>query len=218
MTTPRGEQIADAIADRIIGGSIAPGERLPSEARLADEFSASRAVVREAIQRLQTRGLVRTRTGSGSYALTPPADGGDGWLRASGSAERAELHAFRTAIEQEAAALAARHRTDDDLAALDAALASLASAALPAETLEADFALHRAIALASHNRYLAEMLTRLGATTIVLPHARLTDAVEAAVVAEHRHIVEAIRAGDAVAAAATMRAHLAASQSRIDPA
>jgi GntR family transcriptional repressor for pyruvate dehydrogenase complex len=66
MTASRGEQIADAIADLIVGGSIAPGERLPSEARLADEYAASRAVVREAIQRLQTRGLVRTRTGSGS--------------------------------------------------------------------------------------------------------------------------------------------------------
>ena len=214
MTSSRGEQIADAIAERIVGGSIAPGERLPSEARLADEFSASRAVVREAIQRLQTRGLVRTRTGSGSYALTPPADGGDGWLRASGSAERAELHAFRTAIEQETAALAARHRTVDDLAALDAALNGLSAAALPAETVEADFALHHAIALASHNRYLVEMLTRLGATAIVLPHARLTDAVAATVIAEHRLVVDAIRSSDPVTAAAAMRAHLAASETR----
>lgn len=215
MTTSRGEQIADAIADLIVGGSIAPGERLPSEVRLADDYSASRAVVREAIQRLQTRGLVRTRTGSGSYALTPPAEGGDGWLQATGSAERVELHAFRTAIEQEAAALAARHRTEDDLAALDAALDRLASASLPAETVEADFALHRAIAIASHNRYLGEMLTRLGATTIVLPHARLTEAVAATVIAEHRHVVGAIRASDPVTAAAAMRAHLAASSARL---
>jgi GntR family transcriptional repressor for pyruvate dehydrogenase complex len=174
--------------------------------------------VREAIQRLQTRGLVRTRTGSGSYALTPPAEGGDDWLQASGSAERSELHTFRTAIEQEAAALAARHRTSDDLATLDSALSRLSKATLPADTVEADFALHSAVALASHNRYLAEMLARLGATAIVLPHARLTEAVAATVIAEHRHIVEAIRSSDPVTASAAMRAHLAASQARRDEA
>jgi len=213
MIVSRGEQIADTIAARIVGGSIEPGERLPSEARLADEFSVSRAAVREAIQRLQTRGLVRTRTGSGSYALTPPAESGDAWLQASGSAERAELHAFRTAIEQEAAALAARHRTSDDIAVLQAALEHLASLSLPAEIVEADFALHRAIAVASHNRYIVESLERIGAPAIVFPpdgaNARGAEAA-----AEHAMVVRAIIAADPLSASAAMRAHLVSSAAR----
>lgn len=220
MRVSRGEQIARILADRIIGGDLVPGERLASEAKLVDEFSASRSVVREALQRLQTRGLIRTRTGSGSYALAPPAPAsGDGWLDATSADERAELLAYRVAIESEAAALAARRRTELDLDAIDRALEMLTAAALPAETVDADFAFHRAIGAASGNRYLAATLDRLGARAIVLPPARISGSTRdpadsAAVVAEHAAVARAIRASDPLAAAALMRAHLAASAAR----
>ncbi|WP_105567214.1 FadR/GntR family transcriptional regulator [Microbacterium halophytorum] len=224
MAQSRGEQIATELAGRIVKGDIAPGERLPSEAKLTAEFDASRSVVREALQRLQTQGYVRTRTGSGSYALTPPRSvGDDDWLSAKGPAERAELHAFRTAIEQEAASLAARRRADADLAAMDDALARLASASLPAETVDADFAFHRAVAAASGNRFLLEAIDRIGARAIVLPEARIAaaerdPAAAAVVTAEHAAVADAIRAGDPTAAAAAMRAHLFASAKRRDAA
>ncbi|WP_456284773.1 FadR/GntR family transcriptional regulator [Microbacterium sp. JZ101] len=220
MSTSRSEEIARVLAARIVEGAIAPGERLPSEGRLVDEFGASRTVVREALQRLQSRGLVRTRVGSGSYALTPPAPvTGDDWLAARDASERNELHAFRTAIETEAAALAARRPSAADLAAVDAALADLEGATLPAASAEADFAFHRAVAAASGNRYLLAALDRMGARAIVLPPARISDserasAEAAAVVSEHRAIAAAIRSGDPLAAAAAMRAHLAASAAR----
>lgn len=220
MSTSRSEEIARVLADRIVEGAIAPGERLPSEGRLVEEFGASRTVVREALQRLQSRGLVRTRVGSGSYALTPPAPvAGDDWLAARDSSERAELHAFRTAIETEAAALAARRPSAADLAAIEAALADLERATLPAASAEADFAFHRAIAAASGNRYLLAALDRMGARAIVLPPARIADAERAsadaaAVVSEHRAIAAAIRAADPLAASAAMRAHLTASAAR----
>lgn len=220
MRLSRGEQIARILADRIIGGDILPGERLASEAKLVHEFGASRTVVREALQRLQTRGLVSTRTGSGSYALAPPAaTTNDEWLTATGEDERAELLAFRVAIESESAALAARARTDLDLAAIDRALAALSAAALPVETVEADFAFHRAVATASGNRYLVATLDRIGARAIVLPTARISGserdpADSAAVVSEHAAVARAIRASDPLAASAAMRAHLAASAAR----
>lgn len=218
--TSRAEQLARAIGDRIVSGDIAPGERLPSEGRLVAEFGASRTVVREALQRLQSRGLVRTRVGSGSYALTPPAPvAGDDWLAARDESERRELHAFRIAIESEAAALAARHATDGDVATIDAALVSLEQAVLPAQTVDADFAFHRAVAAASGNRYLLGTLDRLGARAIVLPPGRIADAPReeadaAAVLAEHRAVAVAIRFGDPLASAAAMRAHLTASAAR----
>lgn len=220
MSTSRAEQIARAIGDRIVAGDIAPGERLPSEGRLVEEFAASRTVVREALQRLQSRGLVRTRVGSGSYALTPPAPvAGDDWLAARDETERDELHAFRIAIESEASALSARYATDGDLATIDAALAALEGATLPAETVDADFAFHRAVAAASGNRYLLAALERLGPRALVLPPARIASAPRneadaAAVLAEHRAIAAAVRLGDPLAAAASMRAHLTASAVR----
>ncbi|WP_221584887.1 FadR/GntR family transcriptional regulator [Microbacterium sp. G2-8] len=217
-TTPsRGEQVARALSERIVRGVIEPGERLPSEAKLAIEFDASRSVIREALQRLQTLGYVRTRTGSGSFALTPPMEGvGDDWLAAHSEAERTELHEFRTALEEQASSLAARRRTDADLAALDDALDRLASASLPADTVDADFAFHRAVAIASRNRFILEAVDRVGARAIVLPTSRISSdardpSTTAVVMAEHRTIARAIQAADPAAAAAAMRAHLFAS-------
>ncbi|MGW9113369.1 FadR/GntR family transcriptional regulator [Microbacterium sp. NPDC055683] len=221
MTTSRGEEIARLIGERIVEGAIAAGERLPSESRLMDEFGVSRTVVREALQRLQSRGLVRTRVGSGSYALTPPAPpaGGDDWLAARDAAERGELHALRVAVESEAAALAARAPSAAGIAMIDAALSDLAGATLPSATVEADFAFHRAVAAASGNRYLLAVLDRIGARAIVLPSARIADgerdaADAAAVLAEHAAVATAIRHADPLAAAAAMRAHLTSSAAR----
>jgi len=216
----RAESIAQILGDRIVEGSIAPGERLPSEGKLVEEFSASRTVIREALHRLQSRGLVQTRVGSGSYALTPPADlSGDDWLAARSGSERAELHGFRIAIEQEAAARAAGERSEEALAAIDHALEALAEAELPNTTVEADFSFHRAIAAASGNRYLLAALDRMGARAIILPPARIaavprTASADAVLHSEHRAIADAIRDRDPLAASAAMRVHLTSSITR----
>ena len=217
---PRAEAIAARLADRIASGEIAPGERLPSEARLVEEFGASRALIREALQRLQTRGLVRSRVGSGSYALTPPAPVGDeDWLAARTPNERSELHAFRIALEAEAAALAARNASDAQLSAIEAAAGAVADAVDPAASVEADFAFHRAVAAASGNRYLLAGLELIGARAIVVPQSRIAstqhDGLDArSALAEHRAVVEAVRSGDPLGAAAAMRTHLTASATR----
>jgi GntR family transcriptional repressor for pyruvate dehydrogenase complex len=215
----RAEEIADDLAAKIIAGEIAPGERLPSEQRLTEAYGASRTVIREAVHRLQSQGLVHTKVGSGSYALAPPAPRADdaGWLSASGSDERAELHEFRIALEAESAALAARRATSRQRAAIARALERLGDASRPADTVEADIAFHRAVAEAGANRYLLEAIDRLGPRAIVLPPSRLTDAhraATAAMLAEHRAVLTAIEAQDAVGANAAMRAHLLASAAR----
>ena len=110
-------------------------------------------------------------------------------------------------------------RTERDLDAIDGALAALGSAALPVETVDADFAFHRAVAAASGNRYLAAALERIGARAIILPAARISDsdrdpADSAAVVSEHAAVAHAIRSSDPLTAAAAMRAHLTASAAR----
>ncbi|QTX06350.1 FadR family transcriptional regulator [Agromyces archimandritae] len=220
MPLSRGEQIARALSDRIVDGDIAPGERLPSEAKLSAEFGASRAAVREALQRLKTLGYVRTRTGSGSYALTPPAEQGDDtWLTARSDAERGELVVFRTAIETEAAASAARHRSEADLVEMRAALEAIDAARRPSDSVDADFRFHRTIARAAGNRYLAAALDRIGARAIVVPASRIAHgdrlpAATASVRAEHSAIADAIERSDPLAAQAAMRAHLVASERR----
>ncbi|MFC8798768.1 FadR/GntR family transcriptional regulator [Promicromonospora sp. NPDC057138] len=168
--------LVEALRTRIVNGDIPPGEKLPSEPRLATEHGVSRTVVREAIARLNLEGLVHTRRGSGSYALTPPAGDADGGARplARSLEDRLALVEYRLALESEAAALAATRRTPAQLAALADRLDSLASSGgHPATAMRHDFAFHRLVAEASANRFLLEALDRLGPQMIAMPRGRL---------------------------------------------
>src|SRR5678809_825972 len=71
------ERLSDRLAERlghdIDTGRLRPGDRLPTEQRLADAHGVSRTVVREAVHQLKSRGLLRSRQGSGVYVTAPPA-------------------------------------------------------------------------------------------------------------------------------------------------
>ncbi|WP_369372409.1 FadR/GntR family transcriptional regulator [Promicromonospora sp. Populi] len=217
--------LVETLRTRIVNGDIAPGEKLPSEPQLATEHGVSRTVVREAIARLNLEGLVHTRRGSGSYALTPPADDADGAPPLARSlADRLALVEYRLALEAEAAALAATRRTPAQLAALADRLDALASSeGHPATAMQHDFAFHRLVAEAAGNRFLLEALDRLGPQMIAMPRGRLdrrgADLDDGgrftAVVQEHRAVLAALESQDPLAAAAAMRVHLAASRRRL---
>ncbi|MFD1212963.1 FadR/GntR family transcriptional regulator, partial [Arthrobacter sp. GCM10027362] len=141
--------------------------------------------------------------------------------------ERRHLLAFRAAIESEAAALAAGRRTGGQLVLLDTALAAFDAAGdNPASAMGCDYDFHRAIAEASGNPYIVDAITGFGPAMIAMPPHRLDGAADdaaspagsrlARVAAEHRSIRDAIAAGDALAAAAAMRTHLANSRRRLD--
>ena len=67
LSIPRVIRAADAIMDQversILEGKVRPGQKLPSERSLAEEFDVSRPTVREAIQKLEARGLVQRKHG-----------------------------------------------------------------------------------------------------------------------------------------------------------
>lgn len=212
--------LVESLRTRIVNGDIAPGEKLPSEPRLATEHGVSRTVVREAIARLNLEGLVHTRRGSGSYALTPPADDADGAPPLARSlADRLALVEYRLALEAEAAALAATRRTPAQLAALADRLDALASSdGHPATAMQHDFAFHRLVAEAAGNRFLLEALDRLGPQMIAMPRGRLDrhdGGRFTAVVQEHRAVLAALESQEPLAAAAAMRVHLAGSRRRL---
>jgi GntR family transcriptional repressor for pyruvate dehydrogenase complex len=238
MATTLSGTLVESLRTRIVNGDIAPGEKLPSEPRLAAEHQVSRTVVREAIARLNLEGLVHTRRGSGSYALTPPADGDEGTPPLARSLDdRLALVEYRLALEAEAAALAATRRTPAQLAALADRLDALAASdGHPATAMQHDFAFHRLVAQAAANRFLLEALDRLGPQMIAMPRGRLDPATGGpyndgghgahqdggpggsrftAVVQEHRAVLAALEAQDPLAAAAAMRVHLAGSRRRL---
>lgn len=222
----RGTMVVDlvqALRHQIEQGQYPVGTRLPSETLICQEFGVSRTVVREAVAALRADGMVQPRQGAGVYVLKdkagPPSPfAGIDRSRISSVIELLEL---RTAVEVEAAGLAALRRTALQLDRIDAALDKVARLVeAEALTAEADFDFHQAIAAASNNSRFVEFLSLLGVEVIprralkTEDRERLPKSYWRKIVEEHRAIVSAIRAGDRTAAQSAMRAHLEGSQSR----
>src|SRR5262245_57188617 len=64
-------RFAERLEQAILAGRLRPGERLPSERDLSEQWGVSRSVVREAMGRLASLGLVHSRHGSGTRVATP---------------------------------------------------------------------------------------------------------------------------------------------------
>ena len=154
-------RISDAVAStlerRILEGSLKPGDRLPPERELATEFGVSRPSLREAIQKLASKGMVQSRQGGGTY-VTAALESSffDPWQEMMGSYPnlREDMLEFRRMIEGQAAEWAAERATDAELLRLDQAFQLLAASFENDDTEKrsaADIAFHQAIGDASHN-------------------------------------------------------------------
>ncbi|WP_298925774.1 FadR/GntR family transcriptional regulator [uncultured Ramlibacter sp.] len=206
----------------IMAGGLAPGDRLATELQLAQRFSVSRPVVREALQRLQTDGVVISRQGSGTYVQRSPSQ------RVAELTSEYSLHEvlqcleLRLALEELSARLAARNRTEDQLRSIEQTRLALHQVfGQGPQAKEADYAFHRAIAVGSGNPMLVEALDQLadrvkGGMNVTLSLTReASDQRRARVLDEHDRIVHAIRIGDADSAGIAMRYHLDQARNRL---
>ena len=229
-----GHALTRMLRHRIIEGELAPGELLPSEAALSDEFGVSRTVVREATAALRAAGLVETFQGRGSLVLgspdagSPDTDAPDASavsLQVRGSHDVLALMDVRLGLEPQSAALAAQRRTPAQLAAIRRALATFTGLAGDrVHLVEADFAFHARVAEASGNRYIAALLKAMGPRAILAHRAGMQgdasvtdDQHFARLVYEHTAVADAIERGDPEGAWAAMAAHLRRSRARIAP-
>ncbi|MEY8690294.1 MAG: FadR/GntR family transcriptional regulator [Leptothrix sp. (in: b-proteobacteria)] len=221
-------ELVDALGERIRNGSLATGDKLPTEAAIMAEFGVSRTVVREAISKLQASGLVSTRHGIGTFVVgVGNISGESGGFRIAPE-QLATLHdviavlELRIGVETEAAGLAAQRRTAQNLASMRAALQTMAAAVeAGTDAVAADFQFHLEITRATQNAHFTELMSTLGA--MIIPRARLDPALPPSaerltylrrVHVEHESIFDAIAAQDPDAARAAMRTHLANSRER----
>ena len=204
------QQVANAIAESIREGTYQPGNRLPSERDLADDYGVSRPTIREAMIILEARGLVEARHGAGVYVTDAP--------RPEVSAPRLEVSAFelveaRRLIEGDACALAAAVMSDEQLQDLTVILNDMAEEHdFGALADLADRRFHVAIAKASRNGVLVAMVENLWDLRYQ-PTCR--DLLERAgrvraqpLVNDHQEILDALKARDPAAARTAMRGHL----------
>ena len=219
------DRVADALAAEIKSGRLVAGEKLPTEAALVEQFAVSRTVVREAISRLKSLGLVDSRQGSGMYVCETGFAPLSFDARYAGSKTAViQMVEVRRALEAEVAALAAQRRTAADVRRIRAAMAALAKAVQGgSDGAEQDVAFHRAIADAARNPFLLDTLQYLG--QFLYGATRVTRANEARradfaqqVADEHRAIVEAIDAGDAAKARLAAAGHMDGAIRRIEQA
>ena len=223
MSSTLSAAVVAGLKDKILAGDLAPGSKLPSESELVEEYAVSRTVVREAVTRLGAEGLVETQHGRGSFVLTVPEPSSFS-VEASAIRTHADVMAmidFRIGVESEAAALAATHHTEVDVAPIEEALSGFTRAGHEG-AVEADFAFHLAIARATGNRFYVDLLGSLGPMMIMLPRTRLgeaysmTDATHVErVQREHDNVAAAVLAGDADTARAAMRLHLGNTRRRV---
>jgi GntR family transcriptional regulator, transcriptional repressor for pyruvate dehydrogenase complex len=224
VTTTLAQRVVAGLKDKILAGDLPPGHKLPSEAELISEYGVSRTVVREAVTRLRAEGLLETFQGRGSFVLAMPQP-------TSFTVESAAIRThhdvldmldFRLGIESEAAALAAARVDTAGAESIRAALEAFVAAA-PEDQVEADFRFHRAVAVASANRFYLDLLDSLGPMMIMLARTRLGDAYSLTdaghverVRREHDDVAAAVIAGDVDTARAAMRVHLGNTRRRLD--
>jgi GntR family transcriptional regulator, transcriptional repressor for pyruvate dehydrogenase complex len=225
--TNRSEQVAEALGTRIRAGALAAGFQLPSENALAQQFGVSRTVVREAIARLKSEGLLETRQGAGAFVADPRTRAAS--LRLDPALAQSivsvlQIVELRKGLEAEAAALAAARRDAAELAAIHAALDAIAADVhAGGDGVQADVAFHRAIAAATHNPYFTATLDYLqhflhGAVSITRANeARRADLMRE-VEGEHQAIVDAILRQDSGGAREAVLAHVQNAARRIEQA
>ncbi len=218
------DESRSAIAYRQIAGyidNVADGARLPPEADFAEMFGLSRASIREALARLRAEGIVRSRKGSGTFAIRTGAPEMVRLSAISSLRELAQWHEVRLALESEVAALAADRRTEDDLARLQAAQEVLLASLLTGRGEREDVAFHAALAVCAHNPKLSDALGRLTSHifswgNLSAQRSVLTMAERRELIAlEHGAIVAAVAARDGDRARAEMRRHLLAGRMRV---
>lgn len=211
------ERITQVIRDRKLGA----GERLPGEFELVDQLKVSRPVLREALSRLQSMGLVDIQRGRGTFVgSTDSLASCVQLLRTALTISPRELLSYtelRSAIEVQAARLAAERASDDDVAALEALLVELNSTELPyAELLEIDFRFHRKLIDIAGNELMSNLmeviyefvLAQMAQTTPSPHENKLGHRL-------HQELVAAVKAHDPDSAERAMREHMQAVLERL---
>ncbi|GLS82264.1 transcriptional regulator PdhR [Paraferrimonas haliotis] len=148
----------------ILEGSLTPGEKLPPERELAVQFEVSRPSLREAIQKLEAKGLLTRRQGGGTYvqeqlwqSFSDPVLE----LMSTDPESQFDLLEFRHATEGMMAYFAALRGTDTDFERIHQALQTLRAGGDIDAQANAMVALYKTIAEAAHNSTMLHLVLSL---------------------------------------------------------
>ncbi|MBO6639351.1 MAG: FadR family transcriptional regulator [Roseitalea sp.] len=211
------ESVAEMVAHRILemvkSGALKPGDQLPPERDLAQSLHVSRPSVREAIRGLSILGVVNVRQGGGAYISALDAEALLGPIQFFISLEELnirELYDARSLIESDVARRAAERITDEEIVTLEAIYDEQIGLLDDAIAFRmSDYRFHEAIWSAARNAF----LMRIGKSLNVLglefrKRASETQGVLQRSLADHRVLLDALKARDPDAASAAASRHM----------
>lgn len=146
------EEVSDQIENMLFRGEYSEGDKLPPVRELCELFGVGRSAVRDALTALQVRGLITVKQGEGAY-VTPydPAKIFSQYILTPNEKQAGELFQVRRILEPKLAAMAAKNRSDKQLAEMKAVLKNSCE-------WESDFIFHQTIARAAGNDMILHLL------------------------------------------------------------
>lgn len=210
QSSTRADEAFDCLQTAIVTGELAPGEKI-GELELCSRFELTRGPLREALGRLESRGLLVRRPHAGVKVVSVSAS------------ELMELYRIREVMEGLAARQAAERMTDEEIRDLQATLDTHEKMIEEAKgqayyQAEGDYDFHHRIATGSRNSKLAQML--LGDLYYMVRMYRYRLSTSAGrphmALGEHRHIVEALARRDGELAEFLMKRHINAARQNIE--
>jgi GntR family transcriptional repressor for pyruvate dehydrogenase complex len=213
-------KVYELVAERLIariGDGLEPGDPLPPEREIMQQYAVGRSSVREALRMLESRGLIESH-GNGAFVVAEPRNpftDGLGMLLADGQTGLQQLFEVRRLLEGEIAGLAAERRSAAQLTRLHASIQAM-SAGLDSEDsyITADIDFHLILAEATGNRFVVHLMhavrDQLRAAFGTVFHVPGSPASS---VAEHRAIAEAVASRSGERARDLMNEHIGRVQS-----
>ena len=207
--------IVEQIEERILRGELKPGDCLPPERELTEQFGVSRTVIREAIKALVQKGLVDPRPGLGTFVKHDLTEAMRQSLslimRLEGEQSSLDLMEFREILEPEIAAMAAARAGQAHIEAMEQAIQQMDAAADTEAYMQADLEFHLALARATGNRLIPRFLDMI-VDLLVEQRQQIGEAKGLSLVESsqtyHRRITNAVIRRDPAAARDLMRGHL----------
>jgi GntR family transcriptional regulator, transcriptional repressor for pyruvate dehydrogenase complex len=199
------ERVAARLHELIRNGTYPSGSKLPHQRDLAADFDVSTAVIRESLALLTAGGVIRTRSGQGTFV----ADASEAMLRypiwvggPAGPDEIAEATEARDVLEHAIARLAAARRLPEDVVRLRACVERMAASKEDGDLFAAaDTEFHLVLGEVARNRPLSGALSSLRGLIerdiVDRAHAQIAAKTIERTVVEHRAVVDAVEAGDA---------------------
>ena len=212
------DQIIEKIIAMIGSGELKPGDKLPPEPQLMEQFDVGRSSIREAFGALALLGLVNVSPGHGTYITESPDRAQPKSMGLSlitiGHDKIRELVEARSELEQSIVRLAAERATEEVISELKAQHKKLIDGLKEGlksgqKLIEADLGFHAVLSKASNNSLLARFLSELRQPMRNwMEQMAKYDWDFEQVLEEHQAILNAIEAHDTEAAQSAMRIHV----------